>query len=386
MAGISKKKIISLFLVLILILATIEITLRLQQRLGPIVDLEFSGFRTNCISDTLNHVCIEETIFDWSPQESVKRYYDSNGIRINKLQPNCTGDCRDFRILFMGDSSMEGLDDAHTIPNCARQYLERVYKDDITFIALNAGCTSYSPAIYIPQAKILIPLLKPDFVVVDINENDIGDDFVRYRNLIVRDAEGGIVAVRRSPALDRFVYGFIEIRKQPLYLTRLISKIYHTRIYIPLLAKKYNVNDMSIILAPSIDKNATFEKYTEEITFFENNLTELVETLIRLMRGPNRILFTFHPQLQHLQPDSEGFYWNNFTSESVARVCQNYGVAFYNGTQDFKDLSGGDPQKFYIPADFHFNHYGTKTYGEFVAAKMLPIVKPLIKKKWPDID
>jgi len=378
-----KKRLIELFLIFVLVFFALEITLRIQQRLGPLTDLEMVKVDLDFLSDIINHKCCNEGYFLFHKSDWVERTYDKNGIRINRLQPDCAGDCRAFKILFLGDSFMEGLDDAYTIPNCARQYLQRAYKDHATFIALNAGCTSYSPTIYIPQAKILIPLLKPDFVVVAIDETDMGNDFFDYKRLIVRDVEGNNIAVRRSPPFHAFLSGLYRIKKHPLYLIRFIRKIYHTRLYIPAFTDIYYRNDSRDELRFSRDKNASLEKYAEEITFFENNLEELAETLINLMGDKGRIFFISHPHLQHLKPDSTGFYWNNFVSESVAKVCQNYGVAFYSLAQDLKDKSEGDSQRYYILEDMHFNRYGIKVYGELVAVKILPMIEPFVEAKWP---
>ena len=41
--------------------------------------------------------------------------------------------------------------------------------------------------IFVPQAKKLLPLVRPDYVVVDVDETDLYDDFARYRDLIVRN-------------------------------------------------------------------------------------------------------------------------------------------------------------------------------------------------------
>jgi len=37
----------------------------------------------------------------------------------------------------------------------------------------NAGYTSYSPAIFVPQAKMLLPVVRPDYIVVDVDETDL---------------------------------------------------------------------------------------------------------------------------------------------------------------------------------------------------------------------
>jgi hypothetical protein len=46
---------------------------------------------------------------------------------------------------------------------------------------------------------MLLPILRPDYVIVDVDETDLFDDFVLYRQLIVRNERGQNIAVKPSP-------------------------------------------------------------------------------------------------------------------------------------------------------------------------------------------
>ena len=99
---------------------------------------------------------------------------DANGIRI--VNTELLAECRNpISVLFLGNSFMEGYDDTDTLPNHVAKYFK--VEQEVCLKTYNAGYTSYSPAIFVPQAKKLLPILRPDYIVVDVDETDLYDDF-----------------------------------------------------------------------------------------------------------------------------------------------------------------------------------------------------------------
>jgi len=49
------------------------------------------------------------------------------------------------------------------------------------------------------KARKLLPVVRPDYIVVDVDETDLYDDFARYRNLIVRNQRSQNVGVKVHP-------------------------------------------------------------------------------------------------------------------------------------------------------------------------------------------
>ena len=210
-------KILKIVITVGLTLLLCEGILRIQQNLGPLYDLNFETVNYDYLSDICNHKNIPVNIQKWAGMKLIK-FYDANGIRINALRPSYSNQKNIFKILFMGDSFMEGFDDANTLPQHIWEYLQNTNLQNIPMVFLNAGCGSYSPTIYIPQAKLLIPKLKPNFLVIDIDETDLGNDYISYRHLVLRDAEGKILRVKRAPLHYAFLKGFIKIKKHHNFL------------------------------------------------------------------------------------------------------------------------------------------------------------------------
>src|SRR6266849_858861 len=355
-----------------------EIGLRMQQYFGPLYDLEMANINLNWESDVVNHQPTSEDqnmcIYGDLTGFSYKRFYDTNGIRIID-DTTLLAECRNpISVLFLGDSFMEGYDDKNTLPYHVAKYFKT--EQGVCLKSSNAGYTSYSPAIFVPQAKTLLPIVRPDHIVVDVDETDLYDDFARYRGLIVRNERGQNVGVKASPIGHECSIGLMEARKHPLYLMRFVAKLWHSLVHMPSVIKKYR-SDL-ILFSYSQDDGADLErKYSEALFSFRQNLQELADILKGYTKDGSRVLFVYHPHLQHLKPDSSGRLWNNLVSSSVQRVCAANNFLFFNATETLKQRFGSHPENFYWKGDMHFNFEGLKEYSAAVAAFM---ASAMIKK------
>ncbi|MBR1233203.1 hypothetical protein [Bradyrhizobium sp. AUGA SZCCT0182] len=355
-----------------------EIGFRLQQYFGPLYDLEMAGVNLNWQSDVVNHQPTPQDqnlcIYGDSTGFSYKRSFDANGIRItddSAQQAECENP---VSVLFLGDSFMEGYDDKNTLPYHVAKYFKTERGSCLK--TYNAGYTSYSPAIFVPQAKKLLPVLRPDYIVVDVDETDLYDDFARYRGLIVRNERGQNVGVKASPIGRECSLGLMEARKHPLYLMRFAAKLWHSFVHMPAVVEK-NRTDFTLF-SYSQDQGADLErKYAEPLLSFRNNLQELAEVLKDYTRDGSRVLFISHPHLQHLKPDAKGRLWNNLVSSSVQKICVANSFLFFNATEALKKRSGSRPERFYWGGnDMHLSHEGLAEYSAAVAAFMASAMIP----------
>jgi hypothetical protein len=326
----------------------LELLLRAQQIAGPFYDLDVGPQAMSFgISDELNHLHLGA---DW----------DANGIQ-QMAEPNAE-DCAP-RLLFLGDSFMQGLGANDNIPAHVRNYFQSLGKIVCVF---NAGEASYSPSIYVPQAKRLIPLLRPDIVIIDVDETDIYDDYYRYRELTIRDDKGSIVAVRATPLAVSFHQGLVDSTKKPLYLWRLLSKSYFTRVIYPRLAAEDAANKptdgFAVSRAPADEARA---KFGPQIAYFERTLEDLTQTGLSLTGTGNRLIYIHHPHLEHLQPTGATF--NDIVSDTIHQAALRHNVGFYDAKADLRAAFAERPERYYIPNDMHFNALGLRAYGDAVA-------------------
>lgn len=341
---------------LILLVVLLEIALRLQQALGPWIDLEMSGIHPGIISDELNH-----------KPELLKRWpYDENGIikYSEEIMPSeVRSNPRAWKILFMGDSFMQGFGGKQEIP---WQVWSHFQAAGIPMSPFNAGYYSYSPSIFIVQAKKILPIVKPDRVVLVVDNTDLGDDAYRYRDLVVRDANGKIVAVKSNPAYAFFIHGFLEIKQHTFYLSRLIHKFYHTRIAHPRFdeGKTYRISEQiedSIgDQSPDVDR-----KYQTEVAIFEANLRELAAVYIESLGSSKNVMWVVHPNPFHLKAEPGQRAPNQLVFDAVEKVAREKGIHFYNATSDMRRDLGPDFQKFYLKGDpmYHFTPEGCLIYA-----------------------
>lgn len=359
---------------LVITWATIfEIGLWLQQYFGPFYDLEMQNVDLNWESDVLNHKPEPENqnfcIYGDPSGFSYKRLYDANGIRIIDDRELLAGCRNPISVLFLGDSFMEGYDDKNTLPYHVAKHFKT--GRGICLKTYNAGFTSYSPAIFVPQARKLLPIVHPDYIVVDVDETDLYDDFARYRKLIVRNERGQNIGVKTSPIGHECSIKLMEARKYPFYLMRLAAKLWLTFVHMPSVIEKHRSADFALFSYSQDHSYDLEQKYSAALESFRQNLQELADVLKDDTHDGSRVLFIFHPHFHHLKPDASGYLWNDLVSSSVERVSAANSFLFFNATETMRRRAGSHPEKFYWKeADMHFNLKGLEEYSTAVAAFM----------------
>jgi hypothetical protein len=342
---------------LVIAVVLLEVGLRAQQTIGPLYDL---APRPDAImiglSDELNHVHLPGG--DW----------DGDGIRMMD-EPNparCAA-----RLLFMGDSFMEGLGPNDAVPIHVRRFFKQSLGKDLC--VFNAACSSYSPSIFVPQAKKLISLVAPDLIVIDIDETDLYDDYYRYRKLVTRDAAGSIVAVGRTPITAQFQQGLMESTDKALYLHRFLAKLYFTKIEYPrAFARYYQDKPTDMLWLSRFPAAETRERYGAAIDHFEATLDDLTQTVLARTGRPDRLIYLHHPHLEHVR--TSGPMFNTIVFATVSQVASRHNVQYYDATEDLRKEFGAKPENYYIPDDMHFNAAGIRAYGIAVARRLATVL------------
>jgi hypothetical protein len=339
--------------------ALLEVALRAQQRLGPLYDLAI-GPETIPIglSEELNHVPVPGP--DW----------ESNGVR--KMDEPNAANCGP-RILFMGDSFMQGFGKTESVPYHVRRYFKQILDKDLC--VFNAGDSAYSPSVFVPQAKKLIPELKPDFVVIEIDDLDIWHDYYRYRDVTARDTAGSIVALRSTPIERRFHEGLVESTSKLLYMHRLLAKLYFTRIEYPRLFEDAHRNRPADgYWLQKLPADVARARHLAEIEYFKRVLADLTETVETLAGGSRNLIYIHHPHLENLI--DTGIAFNDVTSSAVQEIASLHHVKYYELTEDLRREFGSDPRAYYVPNDMHLNPSGLRVYGIAVAKYLAKIIDP----------
>jgi hypothetical protein len=337
----------------------LEIGLRLPVGKRPLLDLEMSWVQRWELSDRVNHLNRPLTA-DGKPE--FPTFYLPPIITPPLYQPpRAASDVN--TVVFMGDSFMQGLSPQVSIPYFVGEEWSQRNPAFPPMRIVNAGCSSYAPATFIPQAKWILPDLQPRLIVIDIDETDFGDDYIRYRRLIVRDANGRIESVKHTPLHEAYVLAAEKVRRQPSYVVRLFESWYLTRWYLPKLANEYRRRDPRYVLEFQPDRSPEVRtKYAAEVAFFTQDLNELFSTLIGLVGDPNRVVVVFHPHLARLQ-----HRWNTLVPDLVKEATQRHHVHYFDATETLARAFGTHPEDFYLASDMHFSAEGLREYGKSIA-------------------
>jgi len=305
-----------------------------------------------------------------------QRAFDKNGIRIIDDSALLSGCNRSASVLFLGDSFMEGYDDKNTLPYHVAKYFRA--ERGICLKTHNAGYTSYSPSIFVPQARKLLPIVRPDYIVIDIDETDFYDDFVRYRKLVIRDERGRNIGVRVSPIGHECSVGLMQVREHALYLRRFAAKLWLSYVRIPAAIEANRSKELEIFAYSDDHDPDIGRKYQEARAVFRQNLDELTDVLKDYAQDGARVLCIFHPHLQHLKPDAAGRVWNDLVSSMVREACTAKDFLFFNATEAMRQRFPSNPEQLYWRStDMHFSFIGLEAYSNAVAGFMANnMVKP----------
>jgi hypothetical protein len=146
----------------------------------------------------------------------------------------------------------------------------------------------------------------------------------------------------------------------------------------PSVIEKYRGSDFALF-SYSQDHGPDLEqKYAEALSAFRQNLQELADVLKDYTGDGSRVLFVFHPHVQHIKPDATGRLWNDLVSSSVQKMCATNNFLFFNATATLKERFGSHPENFYWKSgDMHYGFKGLEQYSAVVATFMASdMIKP----------
>ena len=165
------------------------------------------------------------------------------------------GNCENgkIKLLLLGDSWMEDEYLSNTIGS------EFAAQTGSCVQAINGSNSSYSPTLYLLMARRAFNTYgKFDYIIVNIDETDIGDEWYRVRIPMIRDKSGKIVAVPYNNDLyaKTIWKGKLWAENSNLYLIRLLKFAFYYKVFVPLIYKfTYNPeysNWMKFVLSPMV--------------------------------------------------------------------------------------------------------------------------------------
>ena len=209
-------------------------------------------------------------------------------------------------MLFQGDSWIEDI----SKNELAKEFLIKYGKNKKLNI-FNAGITSFAPSVIHAQYKVLKNdfLIKPDILIIYIDQTDIGDEFCRYKNNKVYSNEK-FSHVKR----EKFTRATYDYSKSYLYSELSLENNFKKIIKFPYLKLNYffnrNVNLIKQISANGLENRnrskCGFQEIMKELIsyneeaekVFKKSLIELLDFLSNEIYLEKVILISF-PHINH---------------------------------------------------------------------------------------
>jgi hypothetical protein len=319
-----------------------------------------------------------------NPEPRISFEHHHNAYHIPQVQnatlgPGCDNQGKRLKLLFLGDSWMELTDG---IPRGAAESLLEQGPKDLCVQIINAGTTSFSPSLMLVKGENLIREHSPDFVIANIDETDLMDEYLRYRKTTLRDRAGRIERVVPNVVDLAYLYERSALNQQPVYTLRLIEQIYYDKVLLPRLRREFfgvemDIGSYELIMSPQLSHNPR-TSHAKEIEYFKQVLREMIDRLTAKL-PPNGLLLTHHPHLLHLPQGDKPARYNTIVSDVVLEETQTARaptVNFYDAQRDLRELYGDNPESFFTPGDpfSHLTPDGYRRYGRFIGRTLQPLV------------
>ncbi len=302
-----------------------------------------------------------------SPWNSVFHHGNGN-LSIKEYGSNCNG--KKIKILLLGDSWMEDEDLSRNIG------VEVAERSKSCVQTINGGNSSYSPTLYLLKARQAFNAYgKFDLIVVNVDETDVGDEWIRYRIPTVRDTSGKIVAVPYENDLhSQFTWnGKLWAEKSNLYIVRLVKFAIFYKALIPMLYKLTYTPEYSSLMQFLFAPNARL-LFKKEHEYFDDRLLEMGTELSKFTSDSRFIYVTHHPHqrgLVDMVDDSQSYL--PIVSEGIARLRENVGMTILDARSHVAQIHGeGFPGNTFEKGDpfSHLNSEGAIRYGQWIGRQI----------------
>jgi len=292
-------------------------------------------------------------------------HHGSDKFAVASYGQDCNG--AKIKLLLLGDSWME---DENLSGAIGQEFAIRSGK---CVQAVNGGTSSYAPTLMLLKARRAVKKFgKFDYIIANIDETDIGDEWLRYRIPTVRDATGKIVAVPFSNDLhSMYIWnGKVWAENSDFYVIRLVRFALFYKILVPMLYKLTYVPDyqnlMQYVFAP--DARVLFKK---EHNYFARRITRMANQLSKLSVDAGHVYVTHHPHRRGLLDTvDEGRQYLPVISEMIASLQAKSKVTVLDARNHVRQIHGNAfPDNTFEPNDpfSHLARDGTIRYGKWIA-------------------
>jgi hypothetical protein len=296
-------------------------------------------------------------------------HHGSDQFVVTNYGSDCNGERK--KILLLGDSWME---DEHLADAISKEFAS---KSGECIQAINGGTSSYAPTLYLLKGRQAFKKYGNfDYIVVNVDETDVGDEWLRYRIPTVRDNTGKIVAVPFNNDLEsRYIWnGKLWAEDSDYYIVRLVKFAFFYKVLVPMLYKLTYAPDYSSLMRYVFAPDAR-SLYKKELKHFDHRLLKMATKLTRYTSDARHVYVTHHPHLRGLvRKVSNGHLYLPIVSEALARLHRESGVTVLDARDHVRQIHGDAfPDRTFAPGDpfSHLTAAGASRYGKWIGDQMV---------------
>jgi hypothetical protein len=242
---------------------------------------------------------------------------------------------------------------------------------------VNGGTSSYAPSLYLLKARQAYEAYGSfDFIVVNIDETDIGDEWLRYRIPSVRNRNGDLLAVPygHDVASQYLWNGKLWAEDSSFYFIRLLKFTYFYKILVPSLYGFTTSGDLYSNLMQYVFAPDAGLRHEKEIAYFEERLLEMADGISEFTTGPGSIYVTHHPHARGLvNTINEGKVYLPIVSETISRLSRKAGVRVLDARNHITQIHGEEFMSNTYLKDDPFSHLmsdGAIRFGKWIGDRM----------------
>ncbi len=271
-------------------------------------------------------------------------------------------------ILFQGDSWIEII---NYYPK-AKSFLEKNLQD---FSLFNAGITSYSPSLMKVQLDYLVNVIKikPNYLVIYIDQTDLGDENCRYKFLKKYNSNNNLISV---PYEEYPISGKILNMDKMIKLNEILLK-YSNNLSISIAYTNYRAVKMLVrikkmfliklfnypyIKACNFNKiiKSLKEPNNKEILFFENSLREYFDR-IKNIESIKKVVVVTHPHKNHFINKSLKLNVSDIVNNLIKEYPKFEYLNFSNYVENSK-IFGNNFESIWLKDEVHLNEEAYTNY------------------------
>jgi len=295
-------------------------------------------------------------------------HHGTDEFSVSDYGSNCNG--VKTKLLLLGDSWME---DGYMNRTIGQEFAA---KSKSCVQVINGSTTSYSPTLYLLKARQAFDKFgKFDFIIVNIDETDVGDEWLRYQIPTVRNRQGEIISVPYEHDIhSRFLWnGEVWAKKSRFYLVRLIKFAFLHKVMTPLFYDFTFCPDYPSLMR-YVFKPEAASLYKKEHGHFAERLEEMANEISTFTADPSFVYVTHHPHLRGLVDKVDhGPLYLPIVSGAIARLPEESGVTVLDARNHVRQIHGDTfPDNTFVAGDpySHLTKDGAVRYGKWIASQI----------------